>query len=167
MQTKTGKIVITALIASLVCVATMIIKIPSGLNGYVNLGDCMVLVAGWMLSPVYAFAAAGIGSALADLFSGYVIYAPVTFVIKGVMALVACFGLSLMQKKLGRLPSQLIGGVVAEIIMIAGYYVFEGFMYGFAPSLINIPANAVQGAAGLIFGIVLIKILEKSKLTLK
>jgi len=48
--------------------------------------------------------------------------------------------------------------------MILGYFVFEGFLYGFAPSAVNIPANGVQGAAGLIIGLILVKIFEKSKL---
>ena len=72
MNTKTKKIVMAALTAALACVATMIIKIPSPLKGYLNLGDCIVLTAGWLLSPTYGFLAAGLGSALADVFSGYV-----------------------------------------------------------------------------------------------
>ncbi len=52
----------------------------------------------------------------------------------------------------------------AEIIMILGYYLFEGVLYGFAPSLVKIPANAIQGTAGLIIGIILIKIFEKQNL---
>jgi uncharacterized membrane protein len=55
--------------------------------------------------------------------------------------------------------------VLAELAMIVGYYVFEGFMYGFAPSAVNIPANAVQGVAGLVIGIVLIKAFERFKIT--
>ena len=94
MKTKTQKIVMAAMLAALVCVATMIVKIPSPLKGYLNLGDCVVLLSGWILSPVYGFLAAGIGSALADLFSGYVTYAPATFIIKGIMALIAYFGFS-------------------------------------------------------------------------
>ena len=86
MKSTTKKIAITALMAALTCIATIIIKIPSPLKGYLNLGDCMVLISGWILSPVYGFIAAGLGSALADIFSGYVIYAPATFVIKGLMA---------------------------------------------------------------------------------
>ena len=66
---KTKKLVIAALFASLVCVATMIIKIPSFQGGYVNLGDSIVLVCAWFLSPGYAFAAAAIGSGLADIFA--------------------------------------------------------------------------------------------------
>ena len=63
MNTRTKKIVMAALMAALTCVATMIIKIPSPLKGYINLGDCIVLVSGWILSPAYGFLAAGLGSA--------------------------------------------------------------------------------------------------------
>ena len=87
MKTKTQKTVLAAMLAALCCVATMIIKIPSPLKGYFNIGDSIVLLSGWLLTPFYGFFAAAVGSALADVFSGYVFYAPVTFVIKGVMAI--------------------------------------------------------------------------------
>ena len=164
MNTKTKTLVIAALMAALTCVATMMITIPSPLKGYLNLGDCVVLTAGWMLPPVYGFLAAGIGSALADLFAGYVVYAPVTFIIKGLMAVIACYGFRLLHKKCNNLVSRIISGTVAEIVMVLGYFVFEGFMYGFVPSAVNIPANSVQGIAGLLIGIVLVKALEKAKI---
>ena len=99
MNTKTKTLAAAALMAALACIATMAIKIPSPFKGYLNAGDCIVLMAGWMLPPAYGFMAAGLGSALADVFSGYFIYAPATFLIKGVMVLIA-FGLfrSLHQK---------------------------------------------------------------------
>ena len=166
MHSKTKRIVITALMAAMVCVATMIIKIPSPMKGYLNIGDCIVLLCGWLLAPGYGFVAAGLGSALADMFSGYLTYAPATFLIKGSMALIAFACFKLMNKRIGRLPSQIIGAVFAEIVMVLGYFVFEGFMYGFIPSAVNIPANAVQGAAGLILGIILVKVFERLKITL-
>lgn len=168
MKTKnaTQKIAVAALLAALTCVATMVIKIPSPLKGYLNLGDCVVLTAGWMLSPVYGFLAAGLGSVLADLFSGYVVYAPATFLIKGLMALVARFVYKALCGKIHSSISRIISGVLAEIIMVLGYYIFEGFMYGFSASLVNVPANAVQGIAGLVLGFVLIKIFEKTKIKL-
>ena len=107
MNSKVKKLVIAALIAALACVATIIIKIPSPLKGYINLGDCIVLLAGWILSPAYAFLSAGIGSALADIFSGYVIYAPATFIIKGVMALIAYFGFKILHKNSGTTLSRI------------------------------------------------------------
>ncbi len=167
MNTKTKKIVMAALMAALTCVATIIIKIPSPLKGYLNLGDCVVLLAGWVLSPAYGFLAAGLGSALADLFSGYVIYAPATYIIKGCMALMAFYGYKLSSKKFGNRFSRIISGILAEIMMILGYYVFEGFLYGFIPSAVNIPANAVQGIAGLILGVLLIDLFKHNKIFFK
>ena len=160
---KIRKIVLAAMFAALCCVATMIIKIPSPLKGYLNLGDCIVLLAGFMLSPVYGFLAAGLGSALADIFSGYMVYAPATFIIKGVMAIIAYFCFKGLHNKLGNTLSRIIGGIIAEIVMVLGYFVFEGFMYGFIPSAVNIPANAMQGVAGLIIGLILVKLFEKTK----
>lgn len=164
MHSKTKTIVLSALMAALACVATMIIKIPSPMKGYLNLGDCVVLAAGWLLPGGYAFFAAALGSALADLFSGYIIYAPATFIIKGVMGLIAFVCLKLKTGGMNKLISQLIGGVLAEITMVAGYFIFEGFLYGFGASVVNVLPNAMQGLAGIIFGILLIKVLEKANL---
>ena len=166
MKTKTKKIVIASLIAALACIATMIIKIPTPLKGYINLGDCIVLVAGWMLSPAYAFLATGLGSAFADIFSGYATYAPATFAIKGLMALIALYGFRLLSKRLGNTPSRIISGFIAEAFMVLGYFVFEGFLYGFAPSIVNIPANAIQGVGNLILGVLLIIAFQKRKIKL-
>lgn len=152
------------MLAALACVATMIIKIPSPLKGYINLGDCIVLLCGWILPPGYGFLAAGVGSALADIFSGYAVYAPATFAIKGLMAVISYLAFKIFSKKTKDFPARLISGTLAEATMILGYLLFEGFMYGFSPSLVNIPANAVQGVVGLIIGIILIKIIQKQNL---
>mgnify|MGYP002565466613 CR=1 FL=1 len=90
---KIRKLVLAALLAALVCVATMVVQIPSPMQGYVNLGDCFVLLSGWLLGPWYGFAAGGIGSMLADIFLGYGHYAPGTpvtlFSAKDIAALAA------------------------------------------------------------------------------
>ena len=91
------KMVFAALMAALTYVATMVVRIPSPMQGYVNLGDCCVLLSGWMLGPWWGGAAAGIGSMLTDLLNGYAHYAPGTFVIKGCMAIAA----ALLAKAMG------------------------------------------------------------------
>ena len=55
------KLVLTALLAAMACVATMVIRVPT-VAGYTNLGDCVCLLAGLVLGPWYGFAAAGVGS---------------------------------------------------------------------------------------------------------
>lgn len=165
MNKFTKKLVMSALFAALVCVATFIIRIPSPLGGYMNLGDAVVLLSGWMLSPLYAVAAAGLGSAIADLSSGYVAYAPITFLIKGLMAFIACLILKVAKKKptLGKIAS----AVIAELVMIGGYYIFEGFYYhDFIAVLANVPANAIQGGCGIIIAMLLSTVFDKAKIKL-
>ena len=164
MKNTTYKIVISSLFAALICVATMLIKIPSPLKGYINLGDGIVLLAAWVLPLPYGLVAAGLGSALADLFSGYVVYAPATFAIKALMVVVAYSCYKLFTKKTKSTISRIFSGILAEIVMILGYFLFEGILYGFVPSLVNIPANEVQAVAGIIIGVVLITVFEKQNI---
>ena len=161
---KIRKIVLAALLAALVCVATMVVQIPSPMQGYVNLGDCFVLLSGWLLGPWYGFAA-GIGSMLADLFLGYGHYAPGTLIIKGAMALVA----ALMYEKMGRtMASRIAGGVVGEIIMVLGYFGYASLLLGKGlAAAASIPGNIFQGAVGLVVGVLLVTVLERAKVTEK
>ncbi|MBQ7779874.1 MAG: ECF transporter S component [Clostridia bacterium] len=165
MKNATQKIVISSLFAALICVATMLIKIPSPLKGYINLGDGIVLLAAWVLPLPYGLVAAGLGSALADLFSGYVVYAPATFIIKALMAVVAYLFYKLFAKKAKATVSRIFSGILSELVMILGYFLFEGVLYGFVSSLVNIPANAVQAVAGIIIGVLLITVFEKQNIT--
>lgn len=161
---KIRKLVFTALLAALTCVATMVIQIPAPVSGYVNLGDCLVLLSAFLLGPWYGAAAAGIGSMLADLLSGFAIYAPGTLVIKAVMAIAAALLYRALPVKRGILRAT-VGGIVAEIIMIVGY-LFYGLVLSesFAASLAGVPGNAVQGVVGLVLGVLLAEVLKKTPL---
>ena len=157
-MTKTKKVVFSAMFAALICVATMIIRIPT-IGGYLNLGDCVVLLSGWVLGPAFGFCAAGIGSALADIFCGYTLYAPATFVIKGLMAVVAYALFNAIQKKTKVLPAKIISGAASELIMIAGYYIFESLVVynNFITPAPNILTNAAQGAVCLVAAMLIMR----------
>lgn len=162
MKRNTKNLVFAALLAAVTCVATLVIHIPSPLNGYINLGDCFVLLSGWLLGPVYGFLAAGIGSALADLFLGYAVYAPATFVIKGLVAVMAYVMFRSLVKIKNKTLTYVISGIVAELVMVGGYYVFEGFMYGFIESAVNIAPNCVQAVAGIVCATILVAVVNKT-----
>lgn len=159
-QNKVFKLVLAALFAAITCVATMItIPLPIT-NGYVNLGDCFVLLSGWFLGPVYGFLAAGIGSSLADMLLGYTDYAPATFIIKALMAVTAYFVFKALSKK--PFVARLTGGIAAETIMVLGYFGYEALRYGISASA-NIPFNATQGAVGLIVAVTIATVISKNK----
>ena len=164
-KSKTQKIVISALFAALVCIATMIIRIPSPIGGYLNMGDCIILLAGWLLSPLCAAASAAIGSAIADVLSGFAGYALATFVIKALVALTAYAGFKYICKNKTNTILLVLVSVVAELVMIALYYIFEGlFLYGFEASLANIIQNSIQALANVAAGVILLKIFSKGKM---
>lgn len=164
-NSKVKKLVLSSLLAAVVCVATMIIEIPSPANGYVNLGDCFVLLCGWLLGPWYGAAAAGIGSMFADIFAGYLYYAPATLIIKGSMALVSAALYRQMRRVLPK-AALIVSGVAAEIIMVAGYFCFAAWFlgYGVAGAALSVPGNLVQSVVGLVAGTVLMQIFKRTKL---
>ena len=149
------KIAVTACMAALVCVATYALALPLPIGGYFNVGDVFVLLAGWLLGPWLGGLAAGLGSSVADLFLGYTAYAPATFVVKGCVAVVAWAMYAVTKKLLVKdtldfLP-RILAGVVAEIVMVLGYFVFEAVLLelGVAAAA-NLFGNAVQGICGVI-----------------
>ena len=159
---NTKQLTTTALMAAVVFVATMIIKIPIPFTGqgYLNFGDAAVFLSGLLLGPGYAFASAAIGSSLADMI-GYPIYIPATFLLKGIMALIASKAKN--KEKKGKIITMITGG----LIMVLGYYLYEAFiLYGNVISpLYNIPFNILQFSVGIIIALILINPL-KNKLEL-
>ena len=169
---KTRTIILTALLAALTTVATMVIRIPTPLagGGYIHLGDGLVLICGILLGPGLGAVAAGVGSMLADVFAGAAAYVPATLAIK---ALTAAAGGWLYHRMAGHsslhTPVRVVlAGIPAEVIMVAGYYLYEvglqiaaGSAAGAAVAavLVGVPFNIVQGLAGVIVCAVLLPVL--------
>nr|WP_314464877.1 ECF transporter S component [uncultured Clostridium sp.] len=151
---KTKKLVFGALMAALTTAATMVIHIPTAMNGYIHLGDGMVLLSGILLGPMAGAAAGGIGSMMADLLSGYAFYAPATFLIKALAAfsggyLYRRLSHSRIKARLRILPF-LTAGIVCSSIVTGGYFIFELIVYNPASAMINVPFNLVQNLFSLI-----------------
>ena len=162
---KVRKLVFSALLAALVTAATMVVKIPSPTNGYVNLGDCFVLLAGWLLGPWYGGAAAGIGAMLSDLLSGYAYYAPATLIIKGLDAVVAAL---LYRAILSRRCALPLSGIAGELLMTAGYFGYSALLLGKGlAAALSIPGNLVQGAIGIVAAMLLMQVAKRAHLTEK
>ena len=169
---STFKIVITALFAALVCVATMFIRVPSPTGGYVNLGDGIVLLGAFLLGPVYGALAAGIGSMLADILAGYPAYAIGTLIIKAAVALVAGIiykkisgGIACENESLNRHVLRIVvSAVCGEFIMVMGYFAYSGIFlsYGWGAA-IEIPGNIIQSLFGIIISSVLTPVLLNSR----
>lgn len=166
MNTKTSKLVMASMFTALTCIATMIIRIPTfGTNGYVNIGDTIVLISAWVLGSPYGVLAASMGSGLADLLAGYAVYVPGTMIIKALMALFACkIFSSLSSIKLPKIIAYIFSSIIAEFVMILGYFLYEASVLGYgAPAAASIPSNAVQGITCLVLANVLVVVLSGVK----
>lgn len=161
-MTKASKLTMSAVFAALTCTATMLIKIPvPATQGYIHFGDAFVFLAGIFPGGFYGVIAAGVGSALADVFSGYVVYAPVTFAVKASCAIV----ITIVFKKLSSrgkkfIPCLIVAGFVATLVLTIGYFVFESVLYGDG-AVAEIPMNIIQGGSGIVISCCLMPVLLK------
>lgn len=166
---KVKKLTITALMLSIVTVSTMFIKIPT-LNGYIHLGDTMVFFSVFLLGKKYGAIASGIGSALGDILGGYAIWAPWTFAIKALMALIFGFFLERTfksehkHKKIANLPLlSYFGMILAGLEMCFGYYIANGTIYGnWLAALAEVVPNIGQFSVGIIIAVLLVNALSKT-----
>lgn len=147
------KITTTAVMIALICVLTLAVRIPTPTKGYLNLGDCAVLLSGWLLGPVYGTVAGGVGSALADLLAGYPVYVPGTLLIKAAMALIVSLVPYWLRGNERRHTGIgfLVCAVIAEALMVFGYWLYEAAVIGegFAAALAGVSGNVFQGLAGV------------------
>ncbi len=66
----------------------------------------------------------------------------------------------------GNKPARnLVVFILAEIIMIAGYFFYELLIYdGIAPALLGIAYNGIQGLCGVVMGMLFIPVAKRIKL---
>ncbi|HCW74854.1 MAG TPA: ECF transporter S component [Clostridiaceae bacterium] len=152
------KLTYGGLMGALVFLGTYTLAFPIP-NGYLNLGDGIILISSILLGPFAAFPAA-VGSILADIAAGYAIYVPFTFVIKGLVALVPA--LLLKNKKLSW-KSLILPFAIAELIMVAGYFIADTMLWDMG-GIAAVPFNLLQGAFGLVIGIIGSTVILRSKI---
>jgi len=151
---STFYIAAATIFAALVAVVTWVsaIYIPSISGGYFNLGESVIYSAALLLGP-FGGLIAGAGAIITDIAIAPV-YIPATFIIKPIEGFLVGYLLKMLNKKIKNLTlcatiAILIGG--SE--MIAGYFIYETFMWGYSVALINVPFNIIQMLAGLIVAI--------------
>jgi uncharacterized membrane protein len=141
-----------AVLAAVTTVLTRLVQIPTPARGYLNLGDAVIVFTAITLGPLSAMFAGGLGTALADLLSPFAVWGPISLVVHGAQGLVV--GL-IARVRPGTLWLNIVGGVVGIVIMAGGYLAGGSLVAGFGASLADIPGNLIQGAVGVLLGILL------------
>lgn len=149
----------TGIFSAIIFLFTAWLHVPS-FNGYTHIGDGFLFLAASTLPAGYAAAAGAIGAGLADLFTGYGIWAPATLVIKAATA--CCFT--------SRAPTFLcrrnyLALIPALFLCSGGYFCYESLITGnFIAPLHGVPGYITQTALSSLVYLSLGKALDRSRL---
>src|SRR5207249_1909163 len=158
-RTQVVTMSLSAVAIVMVYLSTFLFQLPiPSTQGYFNFGDIMIFTFAFTFGPVIGGISGAVGSSLSDALSGFGIFAPFTFIIKGLEGLLA--GLLSQRQFRGRV---LVGWVVGSVVMVAGYFLAESFFIalvfgsseftGIAAALGEVWFNILQVVGGGAVGI--------------
>lgn len=151
MHEKQRYLVLSAMFAAAIALTiTYLFHIPTGVSGYIHLGDAFIYLAASFLPAPYACAAAAVGGGLADVMSGAAVWAIPTMIIKPLTAL---WFTNQGEKMLNR--RNVIAMFGAGAVSIGGYYLAECLMYGnWVAPLAGMWGNLIQAiGSGILFSV--------------
>lgn len=140
---------VTAVMTAVVFVLTRVVQIPTPARGYIHLGDAGIFFSAFAFGPWVGAAAGGLGTALADITSGYPQWAIFSFLIHGAQGWVVGWMSERREGVWGLVLSTVVGGV----IVVAGYLLAGMLLSGVGAALGELPLNIIQVAAGAVVGV--------------
>ena len=182
---STRKIVFAALMAALTCVGSAIrITLPLDIAGTTSfhLGNIFCALSGILLGPWMGGLAAGLGSAIYDMFNPlYISEAWITFLMKGAYGLASGLIAVIGTKESGYVKSilaTLAGALTYAVLYLAKSYFYSGLLIkGLTPDaawltvLGKIPATIFNAVVALIFApilaVAITKALKKNHLNME
>lgn len=153
------KVAVVAVLTAVVVVFTLVIPIPTT-KGYLNLCDVAICFIAFTFGPVSAFLAAGLGTAIADLISGYAQWAPISFIVHGIEGLL--IALIVRKQPLSKMRI-LLAAIGCVLTVSLGYFVLSAlFISTVAVAAAEIPPNMIQAGVGVVFGLALSKAIKRA-----
>lgn len=167
VKTSAASIAINGLAIALVFVSTAFINIrlPIAANGgLVHLGNIPLFLSAIIFGKKTGAVSGAVGMALFDLFSGWALWAPFTFIIVGTMGYIV--GKITEKENHNTILWYILAISAALIIKIVGYYIAEAIIYGnWAAPVTSIPGNIVQILVAAIITVPLANPIKKQTLS--
>ena len=141
----------TAMLTALVAATGFIPAIPTP-AGRIYWVDGAVLIAAYLMDPLSAFIAGGVGSLLYDIFASPSMMVP-SLIIHGLQgALVA--SVMIFAKKHEPIWAG-AGAVLGAIEVVLGYFTYRVITLGVPTAIASIPRNVIQEAIGISIAMVI------------
>ena len=162
---KTFDLILTSMLIALVFIATFFINIrlPIAANGgLVHLGSAMLFIVSILFGPKKGALAGAFGMALFDLVSGWTLWAPFTFIARGLQGYIVG-KIAWSNERNGQSFSFNLLATISSIpFMLLGYYICERVLYGsWIIPFASIPGNLVQNFVGILIALPVCTFLRK------
>ncbi len=151
MKGRGVTLVLVAVFGAAVAALTLVFRVPvTATGGYLNLGDVLIIFCGLFFGRLVGGGVGALGSAAADIIGGYAVFAPLTFLVKGLEGLIP----GLVTGKSASRVRAALGAFAGASFMVLGYFIGESLMPSIGPenAALEVPGNAFQGLAGAIGG---------------
>ncbi|MCH5320475.1 MAG: ECF transporter S component [Eubacterium sp.] len=160
---KIFKMVVTAMFTAMIFVLTRFVSVPVA-TGYVHFGDALVYLVATTLGGPWAFFAAAVGEALADIAGGWFTYAPATLIVKALIAI----PFVLVNKKSEKIltPITALLTIPAGVITVVGYFVAD-LIIDKVYAVVNITGNIIQAVGSAVIFIILAAAFDAGKIKKK
>ncbi len=160
MNKKILNTVYTAMFAAMIFLLTRFVQVPVA-SGYVHFGDALIYIVASTLGGGWSLFAAALGSVLADVTSGWAVYAPATLIIKALIAI----PFVLVNKKSEKIltPLTALFTILSGAITVLGYFLAD-CVIDKAYAVVDIPGNFIQAVGSAVVFIVLAAAFDAGKL---
>lgn len=151
-KTFTAKyIALTAMLTALVIATSFIPPIPVPPAGNIYWCDTMIFVAAFLVSPVQALIAGGVGTMLYDIIVGHSYMMLISLVVHGLQGYAVAAILKILKFKHEEI-SAAIAAFVGAVIVILGYFAARTLVQGNAIfyAVLRMPANVMQECVGVV-----------------
>ena len=142
------RIALIAVMTAVTYILTRMVQIPTTAGGYIHLGDAAIFFASFAFGPWVGGIAGGLGTALADLTSGYANWAIFSFLVHGLQGWLV----GALAPKDPNWRRVLIAIVAGCAVVVGGYLLAGMVLMGIGTALSEIPANIIQALSGGLIG---------------
>jgi len=141
-------VAIMAVMTAIIFVLTRMVQIPTPAKGYIHLGDTAIFFAAFAFGPWVGGIAGGLGTALADITSGYPQWAIFSFLVHGFQGWLVG---AMVRRETGwyRLLTAVGAG---SAVVVVGYFIAGTILMGMGAAVSEIPANIIQALSGGLVG---------------